>query len=85
MSRNGPDADTKDSLDAGDCQARGCDQVLPADRLWSCADCAELFCEAHIEDLLDENDSLVNEDERGSVYVCGACRARRLRKINAAA
>jgi hypothetical protein len=68
-----------------DCNAKKCGQSLPENELWSCADCAELFCESHIADLLDDHRELVAVGEKGSIYVCGACLIGRAQAFKLAA
>jgi hypothetical protein len=54
------------------CQAKGCEQArLCVGCTWTCNDCNEDFCEAHIRDANE------HDDQAGTCYVCLECLAKR--------
>jgi hypothetical protein len=65
-----------------ECDAKACGRNLCGQERWNCADCLGLFCEQHTVDLLDEDQDLLEARElkdAASVYVCVACRLRRMK------
>jgi len=67
--------------EAYDCNAEKCRECLYEEEMDACADCGNLFCEAHIHDVSDESgECFLGTTEPGSVYLCAECATKRARK-----